>query len=98
VFTIAYNRYYVAHKHSENNQEPFKQKVDKKEKGVETRHSIELQVMSHAQELEMRTRASDADRDPSLLSQSGENSPEVHPANNEEAASPMHAETLDSKL
>ena len=57
VFTIAYNRYYAAHKHSENNQEPFKQKVDKKEKGVETRHSIELQVMSHAQELEMDTRA-----------------------------------------
>jgi hypothetical protein len=102
VFTIAYNRYYVAHKHSENNQEPFKQKVDKKEESVETRHSIELQAMSHTKELEMSTRASDADRDSSLLNQGVECSPEVPPADNEErdeeAASPMHAESLDSEL
>ena len=98
----SYNRYYAAHKHNENNQEPFKQKVDKKKEGVETRHCIELQVMSHAQELEMSTRASDADRDPSLLNQGGKYSPEVPPANkqerDEEAASPMHAEPLDSEL
>jgi hypothetical protein len=101
VFTIAYNRYYAARKHSENKRETFKQKAD--EKVDETEHSIELQVISHAK-LEMDTRTSDADGDPSLLNQGVEYAPGVPSAiyNNEEgdeeAASPMHTETLDSEL
>jgi len=102
VFTIAYNRYYATHKHSESNQESSQQKADEKKKEDENRLNIELQEVSNAQELEMGTHDSDADRDSSLLDQDVEYSPEVPPANNEEggeeAASPMHTETLNSEL
>jgi len=54
----------------------------------------------HAESLD--SELSDAHRDLSLLNQGVEHSPEVPLADNEkrfeEAASPMHAESLDSEL
>jgi hypothetical protein len=105
MLTIAYNRYYDTLNKRENHQESLSQTKDEKEheEEKESRLTIELREISKVQELEIGMRASDIDRDSSLPDQGLKSFPEVCSDNNEqgrkeEAASPMHAECLDSEL
>jgi hypothetical protein len=104
MFTIAYNRYYDTRKQRKNHQESLSQKKDGKEhkEEKESRLTIELREISNVQELEIGIRASDIDRDSFLPGQGLKSFPEVRSDNNEQgkeaAASPMHAECLDSEL